>query len=461
MDLVTLSYEDFGWTTEDFRVIDCAYNPDGTVSLNLLEEDLTLYDDTFSASSPGWYSTTLPDATQAPPNVINASLSEEVYYYRGRSFTRLKVNFTKPAEETYPWWDYAEIWVAIGADADYKYMTRTEDNYLIDPVEEGETYFVKIRSVSTLGRKEGLSDCVKLQRTIIGKSDAPSSLDSITAVTAGMNVKVYGESISDPDVEGYELRLGDSWGGGVFIGLYNTPYAQIISMRPGTHKFWMAAKGNNGQYSSTAVSASVTVNLPPGYSSSTSWAWDYSESGTTSILDGNSSAILDGSSDPITHYAPPGAGSHDNTEQTTYNSTYALICSHTAGDLDGTWTSPIYDLSVSTAYLIYGDFRTITVSTAKTFSNIFQFPNDLTFSQILTGKETFNDLWSTYGAGQLDSTISWGETSDALTNSAGYFDISAIEISGRYVQIDVSITDPDLANNLHVYTMNMAASTWS
>jgi len=432
MDIITLTYSDFGWSAEEFRVIESAYNPDGTVTLNLLEEDTSLYDDTFSASSPVWYSTTLPNAVDSPPNVLSASLSEEVYYYRGRSFTRLKVNFTRPAEETYPWWDHAEIWMAIGADSDYKFMTRAEADYLVDPVEEGESYWVKIRSVSTMGRKESLSSCIKLTKTISGKITAPTSMDSITAVSAGMNVKIYGEAISDPDIEGYELRLGETWSGGVFIGLYNSPYAQILSMRPGQHKFWMAPKGNNGYYASTAVSAQVTVNLPPGYSSSTSWAWNYD-----------------------------GIGVHDNTEYSTYNSTDALICSHTTGDLSGTWTSPIYDLSNSTAYLIYGDFRTIFTSTDKTFTSIFKYANDWNFGQILTDKPTFGDLWNTLGAGQLDSTILWGETSDGLSQSAAYFDISAIEITGRYVQVEVTITDPSLNSNLYLYTLNMAASTWS
>jgi len=264
MDLIELTHTMPGWTSKKARVLKVGVNPDLTASLTLLEELASLYDDTYNVTSHSYHTTTLPDPTEAPVNVINVSHSEEVYYYRGRSFTRWKIDFDPPAASTYPWWSHAEIYVKIGS-GEWRYMTKSGGDYVIDPVEEGETYQVRLRSVSIHDRKEAMEDAFIASKTIVGKTADPTNLSSLTAAADGGTVSLFADPISDPDVEGYEVRLGDAWDGAIFISFNKSSSIRLTGVRPGTHKFWMSPRDNAGNYSENPISSEVTVFIPPGY----------------------------------------------------------------------------------------------------------------------------------------------------------------------------------------------------
>jgi len=124
-------------------------------------------------------------------------------------------------------------------------------------------------------------------------------MTAITAVAAGDTVSVYGEKVSDPDVEGYELRVGAAWVGGLFVAFNETPNFRLTGIKLGTFTFWCNGKDNSGNYATTPVSASVTVFYPPGYTDKNTWSWDYN-----------------------------GIGTHDNTEYELYSGDDCLKCSH-------------------------------------------------------------------------------------------------------------------------------------
>jgi len=383
MDLVNFDHTMPGWDDQVLRVESCPINGDHTVSLTLIEEADTFYDDIYNLTAHDFDSTDLPGPFDAVPSVVNVSHSEEVYYYRNRSFTRWKIDFDAPAAADYPWWDYAEIWLKIGS-GEWRYMTRCDTNYQVDPVEEGETYYVKVRSVSIFGAKEDFDNCTQLSQTIVGVTSAPSSLTSIMTIANGDSVSIYGTPLTDPDIEGYEIRLGDTWDGGIFVSFNKNISLRLNGVRPGTHKFWAAAKDNKGNYSASPVSATVTVFVPPGFSELAtygSWAWDFS------------------------------AGTFDNTEQVTYDSEDSLKCSHTSDVLTGTWTSPTHDLSALEKVRVWGDFRVAFESSDTTWDGVF--PLTTTGSELIT--DGAFDNWTS------DDLDDWteGANCDAAEDVAG------------------------------------------
>jgi hypothetical protein len=301
LDLITITHDMPGWSAKYGRVTSVSLNPDHTVNLSCIEEHEDFYDDVYDPESLEWYDTLLPSPTNEPVSVVGDSLSEEVYYYRNRSFTRLLLNFSAPDPEDDPFFDYAEVYLKIGT-GDYKYMTRSEGDYLVDPVEEGETYYIKLKAVNIFGAKQQDINDLLLSKTIVGKTTTPSNLTSMTAAANGDSVSIFADPVSDPDIEGYEVRLGDVWDGAIFISFNKNCSLRLNGVRPGTHTFWMAAKDNAGNYASTPVSATVKVFIPPGFTllpTYGSWSWDFA------------------------------TGTHSNTEQTTYDSNDALKCSHT------------------------------------------------------------------------------------------------------------------------------------
>jgi len=392
----------------------------------------------------------------------------------------------------------------------WRFVTKATKDYTFDPVEEGTVHYCKIRSVSSHGVKEDFDAAQTVSKTIIGKLAPPSNLSSMTAVANGDSVSIYADPVTDPDIEGYEVRLGDAWDGAIFISLNKNCSLRLNGVRPGTHTFWMSPKDNSGNYSATPVSATVTVFIPPGFSELAtygSWAWDFN------------------------------TGTHSNTEHTTYDSGDALKCSHTASVLTGTFTSPVHDLNAIKKVRIWGDFRTAFVSTDTTWDGVapvdvdetidnaaavdkgggkvgipitdhnfsatdgimlsgttnydgentvdsetanevvitatyvaetfagteraFSSEDGATWDDLLASVKTWNQIFEPEEAGQVKATLYYSESSSTpgvgTWGSVDFFEILCAEVSARYVYVEVEITDPTVDTNIYLKELNMKA----
>jgi len=426
-DLIRLTHSRPGWINKTLRVLSPAIGGSHTVSLALIDEATTLYDDAYNLSEQDYHETTLIDPSAAPPDVISASLSEEVYYYRSRSFTRLLVAFSPPAN--YPWFDHVEVWVSTDG-TNYRHQFNASSNCSLDPVNEGVTYYMQLRCVNVFGTRQPEDGCVVLSHAVLGKTSAPTNLTALTAIPAGDTVILAANPVSDPDIVGYEVRIGDSWAGGIFFAFNLDSRMTVSNVRPGTHTFWMAPKDNAGNYAATPVSATVEVFLPSGFTLANSWSWDY---------------------DAI--------GSFSNTEHAVHETFDSLKCSHTSGVLTGTWTSPEYDLGSVKTVRVFGDFLTDYVDPSGSFANIWG--TGSTFAGVdPAATKTFSGLFALTAAGVLRAELKWGDSSGSLGNSASMFEITAPEVSGRYLQVVITIIDPALGSNLFLYTLNMKAYTF-
>ncbi|RLB84766.1 MAG: hypothetical protein DRH26_18910 [Deltaproteobacteria bacterium] len=426
MDLITITHTMPGWDTKYARVTSVGLNPDFTTAIACIEENLDFYDDNYDPSLETFYDTTLPDPNTAPINVINASLSEEVYYYRNRSFTRLILDFDPPGADDDPFFEYVEVWMKIGVD-DYRYMTRSEGNYIRESVDEGDTYYFKLVSVNIYGVRQADGDGLVLSKTVVGRTDVPSNLSSMTAAANGDSVSIFADPISDPDIEGYEVRLGDAWDGAIFISFNKNCSLRLNGVRPGTHTFWMSPKDNAGNYAATPVSATVKVFIPPGFTQLAtygSWSWDFD-----------------------------GVGTHDNTEHVTYDSSDALKCSHTSDVLTGTYTTPTYDLNAIEDVRIWGDFRMYFSSSATTWNGVA--PSGTTWDD-LGAALSWMEIFDPEAAGKIQATLKFSEDNSNWTD-VDFFEVLCAEVTARYIKLEITITDPTLDANLYLKELNMLA----
>ena len=428
LDLIYFDHTMPGWEAKVLRVLSAQLTQEETVAIVAEEEDDIFYDDVYNLSAHSFHDTNLPLPSDPVQPVTNITSTEEVYNYRDRSFTRWIIDFDIPAPEVYPWWDYAEIWVDIDGGG-YQFMTKAVAGYQLDPVNEGVTYSCKIRSVSIFGARESLNTCPTVSKTIVGKTDNPPDLTSMTGIASGDTVTLWAPESTDPDITGYEVRIGDSWTGGLLWGFFKAPYVRIPGMKPGTYLFWMSPKGNNGLYSQTPVSVQVVVYYPANYADKNTWAWDFT------------------------------TGTHANTEHETYAAEDAMKCSHTGSVLSGEWTSPVYDLGSIKTVRIWGDFRTSVQNTGQTWEAVA--PAPVTWRTLGAETKKWYELFPIISAGQLNAKLIYGDTEEAMDSTIEKFEILAPEISGRYVQVKAQIVDPVLDANLHLLELNMRAAYWS
>ena len=259
-DIVTFNSDSLSISNQTMRVTETNVQPDGTVALTLLYEDTDLYNDDYDLDAEGTYTCDLPDVTSEPPCVSNVSLSEETYYYRLRTFTRLKCTFDAPTD--YVWIKHVEVWLSYD-NSTWEHLFNATDDFQIDPVEEGATYWLKLKTVSIWDTKQTDENAYKVSKTIIGETSAPGSLSVLQAIANQNSVLLYSDKVNDPDVELYEFRLGDSWSGSIFLSALRSPNLSLTGVKPVAFTFWANTLSNNGTYGATPRSASVTLKEPP------------------------------------------------------------------------------------------------------------------------------------------------------------------------------------------------------
>ena len=423
LDLVTFTHSLPGWDQLDMRVLSIGLGESNTITLELEEEDVDLYDDEYNPSELSWHSTTLPDPQAAVPGVINVSISEVSVATRQRTHTRLVIDFDQPS--SYPWWDGAQVWIRIGDDAEWRYQTKSDGGYIYEPVEEGETYRFKLVSTNIWGGVEDFSSAYEISYLVTGQSAAvPGDVTGMTAVANGDSVSIYATSPGGDDIDGFEVRLGSAWTGGLFMSFDKAPSLRLNGVRPGTHTFWMAAKNNAGNYSTNPASATVTVFIPPGFTSAHTWAWDYT------------------------------TGTHSNTERYDYSGDYVLRCTHTGGVLTGTWTSATYDMSSIKIVRCWGDFLTLFIAGTSTWSGVV--PDPMTWADVSAASRTWAQIFQPTSAAQLEAKLQHSEN-NVDWSEIGRFEVLCGEVYARYLKVEITITDPTPDEYLYVDDLNMVA----
>lgn len=278
-DLVTLNTTALSISNQLMRVREANILPDLTIELLLEYDDDVLYDDSYNLNAENVYTCSLPDPSDEPPAVVNAQLTEETYNYRLRTFTRLKVTFDPPAN--YAWFDHVEVWLSYD-DSTWEHLFDSTSDFEISNVEEGQDYYVRLKSVSIFGvRQQDINDR-RLHKYISGYVNQPDSLAALYAIVTQNAVNLYADKIDDTDIELYEFRLGSSWSGGIFLASLRAPNLSLAGVKPGTHTFIANTLGNNGEYGETPRTAAATIIDPPdGWSVTDTETCTYFEAGET------------------------------------------------------------------------------------------------------------------------------------------------------------------------------------
>jgi hypothetical protein len=412
-DVVTANFDDFGISSQLMRVTEAEIMPGGLVNLTLQYEASSLYDDDYNLDTEGVYICSLPDPTDEPPPVANADITEEVIDYRLRSFTRLKITFDEPTD--YPWFDYVEIWQSFD-NATWKQIGTAKDDFNLDNVEEGQAYYLRLKTVSIFGTKTQDSNDRRLQKTVSGKSSAPTSLSNLRAVVNANTINLYDDKVSDSDIELYEFRLGDSWSGAIFLAALRSPNLSLYGVKPGSHTFWASTLANNGEYGGTPVTASATLKDPPD-----GWTVQHTE---TEDYTGS-----------------PNPGTFDNTEQTTYDGESYLKCSHGGSpvSLTGTYTSEIYDLGSSGRYLVYLLADIAVTGTGTTWGD--QVPSPTTWEDVNADTRTWSEIFELPEGPQVKMKLKYGDTTPP-SNEVEKLEVLSAIVTARYYQFEIEIIDP-------------------
>ena len=143
-----------------------------------------------------------------------------------------------------------------------------------------------------------------------------------------------------------------------------------------------------------------------------------------------------------------GGGGHDNTQHIIYNATNYLRCRHQHGRLDGIYTSPIFDIGSADRYLVYivgqdpGEEDIVVVGAGTTWDD--QVPVANTWNDINVSTSSWTNIFALDKGPSVTMRVYYGPTSPP-TNYVDRMEIlSAIVTNARYLQAEITITDPGL-----------------
>jgi len=423
-DVITLTHALPGYAAQKLRVQSVGLSSAGTIAVTAIEEADNLYDDTYNPATLVRYVPPVVNLSDPPPSVYNVTISEATEVTRLRTFTKLLVDFDPPAE--YPWFDYAKVWLKKGTGA-WKYITKAESDWEYALVQEGETYYVTLQSVNVAGVAEPFEAAYTAALAVQGLlTTSPANVTGFIAAATGDSVVLRANDPNPNDNNGWEVRLGDAWDGGLFVTRLNAPSKTFSGVRPGTHTFWMAQVSNAEVYSPNPVSATAVIYIPSGLTSDFSQTWDYT------------------------------SGTFNNAAQDTYNSQNVLKCSHTGGVLAGDWTGPTYDRGGLAVVRVWVEFDSVFLATTSTWGGVLPSPN--TWADAGVDTKTWAQIFQPTSAAQFKATLRYSENGSDWSELTG-FELHFFEVYARYFQVKIEIVDPTADANLYIYPITMKSYT--
>jgi hypothetical protein len=343
-DIVTFNSSALNISDQAMRILTAAYIGSGLISMTLQYESLALYNDVYDINTESVYSTNLPDRN-SPSVIENAAISEVTYVERLRTRSKFEITFTIPESS---WFQEVEVFVSTDGDveANYTHQFNARESFFMDPVEEGQTYFIVLRTVNTWGVKQPFNQASKVSSEVTGQSDiVPGSIAYLHAVAGDGTLSLTSTKLNSSDIEIYEFRLGEQWSGGILLSQERGANVDLGAVKPGQHIFWCNTRGTNGLYGSTPRDATAVVDVPKGWSNYTTFDDDFlsSTSGQT----------------------------FTNVEHITYFTEDYLKCSHAGDVLSGQYISEEFDTGVIAAnYFMFIDTEIITVGAGTAWSDV-------------------------------------------------------------------------------------------
>jgi len=425
-DMIKITHALPGWADRVVRVIEIGLSQGGVVGMTVIDEDAQLYDDTLNLSPHTYFNTNFPNAEAVPGQVTGVTFTEEEYVNKDETKIRLRVALTPPSPSNF--WKEAKVWVSTDLGVTYTYFNAAEDDFTLDPADEKATYYFKFISISVYGVQ---GTPVYYVYTMQGSLLVPDDISSFTVAPTGDGIRFVWSKIIETDLMGYELRYGPNWLASILVQFAAGVNFSVLSVKPGTHTFQIKAKDTMRQYSTNALSGSVTVFWPPFYTQK---------------------AV-----NPASGGDQFNTGTHNNTEYIDHG-TYGRVLRLLSNSIPGEYYSPTYDLGSVIKARHWSEFLWEIEGNTATWETMFS-PSYTWADKAQTGT-TWLALFSASQAG--DSLEMYFEYSTNNVNWARLTDFTLVahEVEARYIRYGVILTDTNPSYNMLVRPVTLRAAFW-
>ncbi len=406
-DIVNFTSTKLNIENQLMRVRDSNLLPGGQIELSLQYENSELYDDDYDVDIDSVYECTLPQPTDEPPNVVNVAFVEEKFVVQDKTYIRLKLSWEYLS--TYPFIDHAKIMVSSDGVSFFDYAT-VKMGCTFAPTQVGDTWYFKVIPYNIWGVSRNLTNVTIHSYTVIGQALYPSTPQNAHYLINGNILYLAWDIVTDDDILGYEIRLGDTWQEATLVAFVEGPAKSFPGIKPGTFTFLVCAKNRRGLYSLIPATITVSSYDPFGYSQHSSFDDDFT------------------------------GGSHYDTER--YNHpVQGYVLRVQEGHLTGYWESGVHDLTeVVKARVWIEYFKYIDFNTGDKW-NIF-FEEEDKWTDKLTEDMTWMEAFGVESVGSLTMSLMWS-VDNINWSEVQRAEIMSMELEARYLKYRIYLTNPN------------------
>jgi hypothetical protein len=257
-DVTTVTHDVPGWIEKLVRILAIQEDENDEMLLTCQEYNVAVYSDSGVVQQVKKDSD-LPNPFEAPASVENLTLNKEFKQLDdGTWLSGIVVDAEKPDRIV---WTFGNIYLSEDDGTAWELIDKTDDfPYKISNVAQPATYLVKVVSENKFGIKENFDSAPEKEITIYGKDVPPDDVQNFHIQMSGDSVALKWDKVDDKDIDGYEIREGNSWFTGTVIddrikaGSHN-----MGELQPGEWNFFIKAIDRSGNYSVNEATTEITT----------------------------------------------------------------------------------------------------------------------------------------------------------------------------------------------------------
>lgn len=206
-DVVSVTHQTPGWTAKPFQVESLSLRYDGTVDLQCVEYDSTLYAYDTSPEEHTYADTDLPDPFDVAAPTLLSVVETTTLADDGSVLPALKASWTA-ADDSFV--DLYDVVLENTTDSTSQAYQTNDTQYVLAPVIVGKSYLVKVRSVNSLGIR---SEFITQSYSPNGDTTAPGIPTFLSAYGGYKQITISWMNPTDTDLRHVQIQVwtGSSW----------------------------------------------------------------------------------------------------------------------------------------------------------------------------------------------------------------------------------------------------------
>lgn len=258
-DVISITHDTPGWINKPFQVESISLKYDGTVDLQCVEYDSTLYAYDAASEETTYADTDLPDPFDVDaPTVFAATPGAEVLS-DGSINSYVDLTWTASQDAFVSYYEVKVIGNQPSFDKQSFYEETAATAIRFNGLTSGLDYTAKIRAVNTLGVRSGE---VSANFTAVGDAIAPGAPTNVTAQGGLQKVDVFWTNPTDKDLAYVEVkRSGNSTeANAVIVGRSaGTSFTDPRPRGTANYWYWVRSVDTSGNKSATSDTSGWTA----------------------------------------------------------------------------------------------------------------------------------------------------------------------------------------------------------